>query len=123
MMNAMSAKDEIQHAVFAANFTVKALQTVRVIQYRRSMYNETIVSGGFPVRIKKVKGARTTARMIVKERNPVFARVLSWVIVSNKSCSGFSVGGSGGSVRYFVSCKHTKKARMWWCNVFRNDTF
>jgi len=86
------------------------------------MYNETIVSGGFAVRIKKVKVAWTTARMIVKERNPVFAWVLSWVSVSNKACRGFSVGGGGG-VRYFVGCKHTKKARMWWCNVFRNDTF
>jgi len=49
MMNTMSAKDEIQHAVFAANFTVKALQAVRVTQYMRSMYSETIVSGSFAV--------------------------------------------------------------------------
>jgi len=84
------------------------------------MYNETIVSGGFAVRIKKEKVARTTARMIVKERNPVFAWFLNWVGVSNKACWDFSVGG--GSVRYFVSCKHTKKARVRWCYVFRNNT-
>jgi len=84
------------------------------------MYNETIVSGGFAVRIKKVKVARTTARMIVKERNPVFAWFLSWVSVSNKACCDFSAGG--GSVRYFVSCKHAKKARMRGSYVFRNDT-
>jgi len=77
---------------------------VRVASNKRTVYNEAIVSGGFAVRIKKVKAARTTTWMIVKERNPVLAWFLSWVSVSNKACCDFSV--SGDSVRYFVSCKH-----------------
>jgi len=84
------------------------------------MYNETIVIGGFAVRIKKVKVARTTTRMIVKERNPVFAWFISWVSVSNKACCDFSA--SGGCVRDFVGCKHAKKTRVRRCYVFRNDT-